>query len=229
MNCYLFILAPNRSGTTILSRIIESSPHVTSLPTEGHHMSCWNGLNQNNFTKHGVFTLDQKKLSLEESYNWEGIKKCFHKNWGNEPIKHQKTPSDLCRIELMEKFFNPCYWISNLRNPLENAISILNLRPERTAEEIGTHLNHCYQVIENKIKAKNVCLITYEELCENPQAASKKVVDFLPEIECFEFDLTRLMKRSHDNIEEKFKKTILEKIEPSRSFLKENGYSKVFQ
>jgi hypothetical protein len=227
---YLFVLGPNRSGTSILSKIIASSPNVSSLPYEGHHMNCWKGFNQKNFSKAGVFTLDEKILSLEESYDWICIKQCFENYWEQKPIKHQKTPSDLCRVNLMEKHFNPCYWIANIRNPFSNALSIIKLRPERTVSEIGIHLNRCYEILEKQIQKKNVVLFKYEDLCDSPEKTTKKILDFMPTIEKFDFNFKTLSNKNckAESLSKEFKKEIIEKIKPSLKFLEDCGYSKMF-
>lgn len=165
---HLFILSPNRSGSTLLSSILSKKDDVTFLYTEGMHHPFWNGPTQKDFQKPGLFTLDEKLISDESNYDWDKIKEAWYKTWDiKKPIKHQKTPSDLCRIKMMEKVFENVNWIALIRDAYQNAISIKELRPSCSFEEINKHLLRCYEILLENMNNKNVTsFVTYENICK---------------------------------------------------------------
>ena len=166
---YLFILSPPFSGSTLLYKIISTSPNVTTL------------IGNNNWVGEGQWLLFNNIESFNENNRWDPnlklpfdqIKKCYEKYWDlNKKILCEKSPSNICRAMDFEKYFSNfgnVYFIIMIRNPY----SCKSLQPYQWIE-FAKYQKFNIENLSNKI------IIKYEDLILQKNETKQKILNFLP-------------------------------------------------
>ena len=170
LNTYLFILCPPFSGSTLLWRLVATSPAVSTLPSEGQFLPEVENIMRKN------------PWNADVLLPWEMIKEVWEGYWDLErPILVEKSPPNLLRTGEIVKYFNPIYFLLMVRNPYAHCEGII--RRKWDAKEAAEFAVRCLRLqAENVKKLKNVLSLTYEELVENPENLSKKIQSFIPQI-----------------------------------------------
>ena len=177
---FLFIAPLPNSGGSILLNSLNSSQNISTLlpdptnpadlkkfsfPTgEGEYSIINKPYRENPYT-FGKFPIKQYKRSLYQYWNFQ------------RPILCDKSPLFVQYAKQIEQFFSKygeVYFILMIRDP-NYSKRIKQIDWESLAETQQT----------NKQKLKNVCFITYEEMCENPESIRVKISQMLPELSDF--------------------------------------------
>lgn len=175
---YLFILCPPFSGSTVLYKIINSSPDVSSF------IGCKDaieGQGQGLLIKE-IPDYMSNRHNLDYKLPVNKVKQIYDKHW-------DKTKTILCersppfvhfakQIETHFEQFGEVFFLIMIRNPYTT----------RWIPECGWEIFAKEQRynIEN---LKNVCNINYEELVISPDKIQDKLTAFLPELSNLNFDV----------------------------------------
>ena len=93
MSIYLFVLSPPRSGSTVLWKLLATSPNVSALPKEGQFLDSVRPL------------MRGQHWNPEQQFPWQTIKTEWEKIWDfHKPIKLDKSPPNLLRAKEIETF-----------------------------------------------------------------------------------------------------------------------------
>jgi hypothetical protein len=198
---YVFILSPPYSGSTVLWQLLQTSPHVSALPTEGQYVEA---------VKHLMITQERNPDHLP----WTTIKDEWSKLWNFEkPLLLEKSTRNLPHAKDIEQVFSPCWFIAMMRDPYalceglarrrnrrNRLLRSLNGTPATTSDmrvqamriAAGLWQQYATQQIQNVQGLERVISLTYEELTENTPNAVAKIIAFLPEL-------------GHLNVAEKFR------------------------
>jgi len=191
---WVFIIGCYNSGTTLLSSILSQHPEISSLPTEGAFIT--NGMKTPE--SYGWVRMWHKCLSeIEQDKNTpEDIAKKIKTNWGfwfddKKPIYLEKSISNATRIEFLEYYFKPAYFIYIVRNGYAVSEGIRrksNLKKWKTNIKTGQYpIDLCAQqwvksdeYILKKLKhVDNAFYLSYEELAEDTQNILSKISDYI--------------------------------------------------
>ncbi len=205
MKTYLFVLCPPLSGSTLLWKLLQTSPAIAALPGEGQTLEEVKGL-----MRKGVWNPQQE-------FPWTRIKECWEHFWDiNKPVFLEKSPPNLLRAFEIEKVFSPASFLVMIRNPyalcegirryIEKSekrgneqketvlVKALTGNPEAVLDgdeiEIATKFwVKCakYQK-ENTKHLKRAIHFTYEEFADNPSHIKKRILDFVPELKSLDID-----------------------------------------
>ena len=170
---HLFILCPPASGSTLLWRILQTSPHVSAFNNEGKSL-----------VKSILATKDRWNPS--KTIKWETVKKRWEEEWDHcKTVLLEKSPPHLVRAQQLEQHFTSSHFLIMVRNPYAFCEGIRRRRSKNTTYyNIAKFWVICsrYQ-IRNIGQLKNSMCLTYEELTNNPTQVSRKIIGFLPELE----------------------------------------------
>jgi hypothetical protein len=174
---FLFILSPAYCGSTLIHQVVSTSQNVSPNNTRG--------------TREGqtlpivskiMFDHD-KRWDSATDFDWPRVKKEWMKYWDtSKTVLLEKSPPNIVRAASIATHFQPAYFIIFTRDPYAHCHGIMrrhDVAPDVAARLVLEYLN--YQV-NNAKKLPNSVNISYEELTDQPQSASKKLKELLPEL-----------------------------------------------
>ena len=169
---YLFVLCPPYSGSTLLWKLLTTSPNVSALPSEGQFLPELEAI------------MRDRPWRDELSLPWPHIKSVWQSYWDtSKPILVEKSPPHLIRAQQIANHFQPVSFIVMARNPYALCEGLIR-RNQWTAIEAAKHALRCLQAQQKNLQQFPDSLkITYESLTNSPAAESQRILDFLPELE----------------------------------------------
>ena len=229
---FLFILSPPYAGSTMLNQIISSSDNV----------SCNNNLG----TREGQLLPAVKKFMFQKNrwnenvqYPWEEVRKTWLRYWDySKPVFLDKSIPNIMRVDEIEKVFSPIKYMCMVRNPYAQVEGLMR-RNKQDAKSAAEFAIKCLYYQSKNRKRENILFFTYEQLCDNRQEISQRMIEFIPELSDLDMniDLTShnfkkkgKMKMANLNDEKiaKISETDFEIInsifEKDKDLLKEFGY-----
>ncbi|MBT4217903.1 MAG: hypothetical protein HOE25_04950, partial [Flavobacteriales bacterium] len=229
---FLFILSPPYAGSTMLNQLISSSDNV----------SCNNNLG----TREGQLLPAVKKFMFQKNrwnenvqYPWEEVRKTWLRYWDySKPVFLDKSIPNIMRVDEIEKVFSPIKYMCMVRNPYAQVEGLMR-RNKQDAKSAAEFAIKCLYYQSKNRKRENILFFTYEQLCDNGQEISQKMIEFIPELSDLDMniDLTShnfkkkgKMKMANLNDEKiaKISETDFEIInsifEKDKDLLKEFGY-----
>ncbi len=165
---YVFVLCPPFCGSTLLWKILCSSPSVAQLPNEGQ------------------FLPEVKEYLREDPWGamdlpWERIKAVWELHWDQtKPLKLEKSPPNLIRVVELQAHFAPVKFIVMVRNPYAQIEGLL-----RRGGDIGRATRfamRCLRVQMNNAELHNSFVLTYEQLVSSTDGVCRSIEAFLPEL-----------------------------------------------
>jgi hypothetical protein len=178
---YLFILAPPFSGSTLLTRLLATSSHVS--------------VNNNLGTCEGQQLPELKAMLWERDsgskydsatgYDWAFIKSVWHRYWNpSKEILVEKSPPNIARFTQLQDHFLPACFIIMVRNPYaqcESHIKRKNL--DGNVSAIAAFVIHCLrlQKINQEMEGQKLSF-TYEALVKDPGDLKTRLANFLPQL-----------------------------------------------
>ena len=229
---FLFILSPPYAGSTMLNQLISSSDNV----------SCNNNLGTREGqllpgVKHFMFQKDRWNENVQ--YPWEEVRKTWLRYWDySKPVFLDKSIPNIMRVDEIEKVFSPIKYMCMVRNPYAQVEGLMR-RNKQDAKSAAEFAIKCLYYQSKNRKRENILFFTYEQLCDNRQEVSQKMIEFIPELSDLDMniDLTShnfkkkgKMKMANLNDEKiaKISETDFEIInsifEKDKDLLKEFGY-----
>ncbi len=172
-NKYLFILCPPASGSTLLWKILKTSPHVSAFPGEGKGL-----------VKSILFTKD--RWNPDKVIPWKNVKNIWEKHWDlTQPVLLEKSPPHLVRAKQLETHFPGSYFIIMIRNPYAFCEGVKRRWGKNFSYfNIAKFWVSCAKYQVDNIKyLKNNIYLTYEELTDQPEQTCKQIIRFVPEVE----------------------------------------------
>lgn len=212
---YLFLAVAPFTGSTILHNYLAKCDSVVALTfphkqdigviegnsaiqKKGYHLDY--EMQKKNYNLDSLpilFGCHISALQNPVNYGWDSIKAAWDENWESSskeaPIRLQKTPADLYRLQLMQPYFD-AKWIISVRNPYAYAQSIIEellqrkVKPQDHVEKIVAHIVNTYTAQnENKdFLGASAYVMTYEDFVANEDKHTAGIKAFLPEL----YDLT---------------------------------------
>ena len=175
---YLFILCPPHQGSTILYKLLWTSPNISTF----FGKSEWAGEGQFIPGAKKFFGNTQKRWG-GDNIDWQSVKVVWDRNWDlSKPILCEKSPSNICRGKSIERFFGqfaPVYFICMIRSPYARANTKLWIRDAQ------------YQ--RRNIKdLQNVLILTYERLTNNLPKTIRQLLRFMPQLKKLDRNVRRV-------------------------------------
>lgn len=201
MDAYLFILAGNQSGSTLLHNLFAQCPDAVTLNSDLHRTTyegCqWvkdsmpnTELNNQSY----VWTEMIESIQNPANYKWDNIKKTWqdlwrtHKNFDNKNrLFVQKSPSDVGRAIMIEENFENAWFVCQVRNPYVVAEGVAR----RFDGDIRRAARHAIKMLDlqkqNIEKVSNLLAWRYEDIPAIPDVLERLVNDSIPLVDNFSF------------------------------------------
>lgn len=196
---YLFLLSPNNSGSTYLSRAIGTSRHVWSLPHEGQHMLGYGGPSTLQSPWPLIWGGAPESLGhfADADYDWARTRKSwlFHASSqrDNAPVFFTKSPPFLLFPDQLARNFAPAKFLIMVRDPYATLEGILRRRrrspdlddPADLATIAARHLVSCFrkQAENREALGRDAIFFTYEELCADPVGIAEQIAALVPALD----------------------------------------------
>jgi len=219
---YLFLAIPNFCGSTLVHSLLETVPSVVPLTckkqygkddfVEGNCIVGNRGYRKFNLGPHSIEANMLHVHQNPKNYDWAFIKEVWEQNWIASnylaTIKLQKTPSDVLRMEIMNKAFPDAMWILSVRNPYAYVESIMRkatfgMSPIIQLDQICFHVLKVMELqIENaKLLGNHAYVMTYEDFIARPEYHRDQMAKWIPDLKYIDFKSQELMVKGSKVIE----------------------------
>ncbi len=181
-NFWLFIIGLNNSGTTMLSRILDSHPLIRSMPKPGGKLTnalprLTNSRVGRNWTQgvesHQLEEEWSHKIALRIQYDWA------HYYASRPGILLEKSPKHTLKASWFQDHFCPSRFLAVVRNPYAVCEGIRR-RVGIRIEDAAIHWTKGNQRLLEEMKHLDHCLLfTYEEFCAQPAEQLRQIQKYL--------------------------------------------------
>jgi hypothetical protein len=155
----------------LLWKLLSTSKSVSSLPLEGQFLPELEGIMRNN------------PWDPNHKLPWPDIKAVWETYWDmGKPVLLEKSPPNLIRARDIVETFDPVKFIVMVRNPYAQSEGLMrrnNWNVNRAAHFSATCLR---AQLRNARELKDVLVLTYESLVQDPARACQQLAGFMPEL-----------------------------------------------
>ncbi|GLQ35813.1 hypothetical protein GCM10007939_20960 [Amylibacter marinus] len=207
---HLFLLCPNNSGSTFLSKAIGTSRHVWDLYREGQHMLGFKGPNTR---VNGQLIWAGEDAGFAEyrdasNFNWPHNQKVWYFQATADSIDASvfftKAPPFIAYAQSLDRHFDNAKFLMMIRNPYAMYEGIVRRRAAldqgpnyvHNLRVAAIHVMRCFDLQRKNqalFKDKSV-FFTYEEMCAMPDQVAARIMDFVPELDDLDLDQTLFIK-----------------------------------
>lgn len=187
---FIFLAGHHRSGTSLLHEVIREHSLVsgfsqTGVPKdEGQHLQSvyepaktYGGpgkyiYDKNSYmNEHHALATEQSAQSIMEQWEQHYDPKCLH--------YIEKSPPNLIRTRFLQELFPHSKFIVLLRHPI--AVAYATQKWSKTSiQSLVEHSLRGYEIFEKDMPfLRDVYVLRYEDIVDNPQEQINKVYDFL--------------------------------------------------
>ena len=210
---HLFVISPNNSGSTFVTRALETCREVWRLPREGQHMLGYEGPDLLSDGKELIWAADPEYLAAMRDhglYDWEKARKAWYfqarAHRPDASVFVTKAPPFLIVVDQLRQAFPNARFVFLARNPYAVIEAICRYHGGRfgsRSEALATACSHiltCLTIQRDNIgQYADICIdLTYEELCAQPAEAALRVRQMVPELHDLDFDRTLAVKGQYN-------------------------------
>jgi len=180
---WIFILGCNNSGTTLVTRLLESHPAISGVPRGGRGATVvllppkYANVSRLWTEKLELFRLteaDQHLDGLRLIYDWVAAM-----YFSNRPYILEKAPPDMVCARWFQAIFPNAYFIGLVRNGYA-VVEGMNRREGYSMDRGARHWSTANQVmLEDTAYLKQFMLVRYEDFTQNTKAVMRQVCQFL--------------------------------------------------
>lgn len=171
MPLYLFVLCPPYSGSTLLWKLLATSPNVSAMPTEGQFLPELKDI------------MRSAPWKRDQQLPWPEIRAVWHSYWDmGKPVLLEKSPPNLIRTGEIVAHFQPSRFIVLVRNPYAQAEGLMR-RNGWSAQRAARFALMCLRAQrDNALTLENSLATTYEALVTQPDKLVRQLLAFVPEL-----------------------------------------------
>lgn len=169
---HLFILCPPASGSTVLWKLLQTSPAVSTFPVEGQTL-----------VKDILFT--PRRWDPELPIPWERVRAAWRSAWDlDKPVLLEKSPPHLVRAAQLQEYFTASHFVIMVRNPYAFCEGVRRRwRQDLDYAAIARNwADWAGRQVENRLRLQRALFFSYEDLCADPREACQRLLIFLPEL-----------------------------------------------
>jgi len=212
---HVFVLCPNNSGSTVLSRALSECSMAWSLPAEGQRALGYAGPRTYAYSGKALLWAGSPELyrifSDGKRYDWCQIRKAWYFQASaassNASVFVQKTPANLLVTDQIAAAFQNTLFIIMVRNPYATIEGIVrrmplgNLERNQKLRLATRHFLKCWQKQHENIaryKERSV-FFSYESMCDNPEGVMEAIKRLIPELTDIELRRQREIKHTYNS------------------------------
>jgi hypothetical protein len=191
---HLFVLAPNNSGSTFLTRALGLSPGAWSLPREGQHVSGYAGPSSRGTGAGLLWAANADTIARftdPAAYDWQRNRRAWHFQAASEhpeaTVLIVSSPPFLLIADQLARHFPEARFVMMVRNPYAMVEGILRGTPGGIGnlETAGAAARHVAAALKQQsanraLLEERAVSFSYEEMCRNPQAVSARILELAP-------------------------------------------------
>lgn len=213
---HLFVLAPNNSGSTFLTRALEQSPGAWALPREGQHVAGFAGPSSRG-TGAGLLWAESTesiaRFADPAAYDWNRTRRAWHfkatANNSEARVLVISSPPFLLIPDELARHFPDARFLLLHRNPWATAEGILRGTPlqqdESEAELAARSARHLIaalqrQMVNRQNLAGRAISFSYEQMCAEPAATGQAIARLVPELGGVDLDRRIAVKGNYDEV-----------------------------
>jgi hypothetical protein len=187
---FLFVCGLHRSGTTLITRCLAQHPMISAfantgaIEDEGQFLQSVLPL-ETEFGGVGRFGFDPRAHMTEEgALNTHAAAAQLLSAWrpywnADKTVLMEKTPSNLLRMRLLARLFEPSSFIVVTRHPVATSLATLKWT-EGNLFSLISHWVHCYRIArDDASRVDRVLWISYEAFVTRPREELARLVQFL--------------------------------------------------
>ena len=196
---HIFVAIPNRCGSTLMARFLDTSPASTTLGTSYHMDNEGAQIVMRETPSAMPHPRGRKRIqwafeALEEfqskrNYDWDTIKSLWYRNWDLEKkILVEKSTQNVARIKLLEREFPNTFFVLGIRSPYAACRSMMK-QMGYSPTETAKHWLTCAKLqIRNMDEISSPYVFaTYERLTSSPDSVANAILSHIPELDRFAF------------------------------------------
>ena len=212
---HLFLLCPNNSGSTYLSRAIAQSRHVWSLEKEGQHVFGFAGPHTLDSKWPLIWASSDEALAVfadRSAFDWERSRKAWYflatAKTDAASVFHTKAPPFLLHARDLSETFENARFVLMVRDPYAALEGILRRKQRHKtisrnldlAEAGARHLLKCLEIQRANIDLLGEAAIafTYEELCAGPEEMAHRIEALVPALDDLDLSQRLSIKGTYD-------------------------------
>lgn len=197
---HLFLLCPNNSGSTYLSRALATSKAVWSLPREGQHVIGFAGPSTIETPWPLIWAAREESLAHfrdSTEYDWDRTKRAWYLHASatrdDASVFHTKSPPFLLIADQLVENFLHASFIFMVRDPYAAVEGIMrrhraaesDIPTEQLPQIAACHLLKCLEYQRANITkfGNRSVYFRYEDLCADPQAIAREIEGLVPELD----------------------------------------------
>ncbi|MCS3672816.1 hypothetical protein GGP66_000220 [Salinibacter ruber] len=171
---YLFVLSPPYCGSTLLWKILGTSPAVSSLPREGQSVE---GVAH---VMPGTTLLEHPEYEVP----WSFVKEKWHEKWDqSHPILLEKSPSNIHRAFEIQDRFRSASFVALIRDPYAFCEGCRRRKPHYDHSDAAEFWVRCAKSQRHNVQGLDrVCLVRYEDLTGRTEGVLREIEAFMPEL-----------------------------------------------
>jgi len=187
---HVFVCGLHRSGTTLIARALAQHPMISGfantgvIEDEGQFLQSVLPL-EIEFGGTGRFGFDPRAHMTEDSpFNSKNAANALLAEWRrhwdmDKPVLLEKTPSNLLRMRLLARLFEPRFFIVVTRHPVATSLATMKWT-EGNLFSLISHWVHCHKIArEDALIVKRVLWVSYEAFVADPPSELARMTEFL--------------------------------------------------
>lgn len=191
---HLFVLAPNNSGSTFLTKAIAGSPGAWALPREGQHVPGFTGPSSRGTGAGLLWAADAETVARftdPAAYDWERNRRAWHFHARTDhpggTVLVLSSPPFLLIADQLAAAFPDARFVVLVRNPWATIEGIVRGSPGEPAEILPAAVRHVIAALEQQRRNQaqlgpRGLAISYEEMCREPEGVGARIAALVPEL-----------------------------------------------
>lgn len=213
IDTHLFVISPNNSGSTFVTRAIEKCREVWRLPREGQHMLGYRGPDLKGDQRELIWASSESYLEAMRNpalYDWPRARHAWYFQAKAEKpdasVFLTKAPPFLVVLDDIRDAFDNARFLFLVRNPYAVVEAICRYNAKRLVSRehalrtATSHVLQCFEIQQRNISkyGDEGVFFTYEQLCEHPEDAARSVKTLVPQLDDLDFDRKLAVKGIYD-------------------------------
>lgn len=212
---HLFVIGPNQSGSTFVTRAIERCSATWSMAREGQHMLGYHGPDTLHHDIALTWASSSKSVDFMRSranYNWGKTRKAWYFQAQaarqDASIFVTKSPPFLLIADQLAEHFKQVRFLFLIRNPYAVVEGICRRTIKQESERAealrlaAEHIMTCFEYQKQNIETyrSTGLFLSYEKICSQPLESGRKVQDLIPELTELDFNQRIAVKGMYDEL-----------------------------
>ena len=198
---HLFVICPNKSGSTFLKEALATSKRTWNLAREGQHTFGFAGPSSMGLRSYNRWASNPEwvdVLSDPDRFDWATIRRAWyfqaHSQTPTAPIFIEKSPPFLLIVDNLVRVFPDARFLFMVRNPYAVVEGIRRKSPQNwlqlmpaseSIQVLADHVITCLDYQRRNVRKwrERGAFFTYEQMCDESEMVQNLIASLVPEID----------------------------------------------